>query len=74
MDEARGVLVSVGQDASEEQLATIRHSIEGERAQKVRDRRGPKPGLLPVVWVGLIPSALQQFVGINVIFYYSSML
>jgi len=74
IDEARGVLLSVGQDADEEQLATIRHSLEGERAQKVRDLRGPKLGLLPVVWVGLILSVLQQFVGINVIFYYSSIL
>ena len=74
VDEARGVLMSVGQDAGEDELATIRHSLEGERAQSVRDLRGPRFGLLPVVWVGLILSVLQQFVGINVIFYYSSML
>jgi MFS family permease len=29
---------------------------------------------MPVVWVGIILSVLQQFVGINVIFYYSSVL
>lgn len=36
--------------------------------------RGPKFGLLPIVWVGIGLSVLQQFTGINVIFYYSSTL
>ena len=31
-------------------------------------------GLLPIVWVGIALSVFQQFVGINVIFYYSSTL
>jgi SP family sugar:H+ symporter-like MFS transporter len=36
--------------------------------------RGPALGLLPIVWVGIGLSVFQQFVGINVIFYYSSVL
>ncbi|WP_243738286.1 sugar porter family MFS transporter [Cellulomonas shaoxiangyii] len=36
--------------------------------------RGPVLGLLPVVWVGIMLSVFQQFVGINVIFYYSTTL
>jgi SP family sugar:H+ symporter-like MFS transporter len=74
VDEAREVMASVGQDTSDEKIAEVRHSLEGERAQKVRDLRGPRFGLLPVVWVGITLSVLQQFVGINVIFYYSSTL
>ncbi|MBO0851615.1 MAG: MFS transporter, partial [Pseudonocardia sp.] len=35
-------------------------------------RRGS--GLLPIVWVGILLSVFQQFTGINVIFYYSSVL
>jgi SP family sugar:H+ symporter-like MFS transporter len=31
-------------------------------------------GLQPVVWAGIVLSVLQQFVGINVIFYYSTTL
>src|SRR5690606_15113350 len=31
-------------------------------------------GLQPIVWVGVILSVFQQFVGINVIFYYSTSL
>jgi SP family sugar:H+ symporter-like MFS transporter len=41
---------------------------------KLRELRGPRFGLLPVVWVGILLSVLQQFVGINVIFYYSTSL
>ncbi len=35
---------------------------------------GGKFGLLPIVWIGIILSVFQQFVGINVIFYYSTTL
>ena len=40
----------------------------------MRDLGGPAFGLLPIVWVGIGLSVFQQFVGINVIFYYSSVL
>ncbi|WP_432845064.1 sugar porter family MFS transporter [Amycolatopsis sp. CA-161197] len=36
--------------------------------------RGPRLGLLPIVWIGIGLSIFQQFTGINVIFYYSSVL
>ncbi|MEV8266010.1 sugar porter family MFS transporter [Microbacterium sp. NPDC076911] len=36
--------------------------------------RGKALGLQPVVWIGIILSVFQQFVGINVIFYYSTSL
>jgi hypothetical protein len=32
----------------------------------MRDLRGPRFGLLPIVWVGIALSVFQQFVGINV--------
>jgi MFS transporter, SP family, sugar:H+ symporter len=41
---------------------------------RISDLRGPRLGLLPIVWVGILLSVFQQFVGINVIFYYSSVL
>jgi len=41
---------------------------------KLSDLRGPRFGLLPIVWVGILLSVFQQFVGINVIFYYSTTL
>ncbi|MFD1810588.1 MFS transporter [Rhodococcus gannanensis] len=36
--------------------------------------RGSLLGLKPIVWVGIVVAALQQFVGINVIFFYSTTL
>ncbi|AEF41242.1 sugar porter family MFS transporter [Hoyosella subflava] len=36
--------------------------------------RGAAVGLAPIVWVGIFLSVFQQFTGINVIFYYSTVL
>lgn len=57
------------------EVRDIRASIEedAENAQKA-NLRGPVLGLQPVVWAGIVLSVLQQFVGINVIFYYSTTL
>ncbi len=58
----------------EVKIAEIQQSMQMENVQSLRDLRGPWLGLLPVVWVGILLSVFQQFVGINVIFYYSSVL
>jgi sugar porter (SP) family MFS transporter len=55
-------------------LDAISASLRSEYQPRLRDLRGPRAGLLPVVWIGIVLSVLQQFVGINVIFYYSSTL
>jgi hypothetical protein len=64
----------VGGD-TENRIKDIQHSL-GTRAEDVRlgDLRGPLLGLLPIVWTGILLSIFQQFVGINVIFYYSTTL
>ncbi len=58
----------------EVKIADIQRTMQLETAQSLRDLRGPWLGLLPIVWVGILLSVFQQFVGINVIFYYSSVL
>ena len=45
-----------------------------EKKPSWMDLRAPGTGLAPLVWVGLGLSVFQQFVGINVIFYYSNVL
>jgi MFS transporter, SP family, sugar:H+ symporter len=55
-------------------IAEIRKSIGAEKVRSLRDLAGPSFGLLPVVWTGILLSVFQQFVGINVIFYYSATL
>jgi SP family sugar:H+ symporter-like MFS transporter len=50
----------------------ISQTVLTERKPQFSDLLSRSGGLLPIVWVGMGLSILQQFVGINVIFYYSS--
>ncbi|RBQ19638.1 MFS transporter [Spongiactinospora rosea] len=74
--EAHRVLREVeGEDVDvEARVGEIRSVLQSERKTTMRDLRGPKFGLQGIVWVGILLSMFQQFVGINVIFYYSSAL
>jgi SP family sugar:H+ symporter-like MFS transporter len=75
LDEARVVLRRLLGDAGlDRKVALIRETLKRETVPSMRDLRGPALGLLPIVWVGIGLSVFQQFVGINVIFYYSSVL
>jgi MFS transporter, SP family, sugar:H+ symporter len=75
LDEAREVLRRVlGNIDLDAKVAQIRATLTHETRPSMRDLRGPALGLLPIVWVGIMLSVFQQFVGINVIFYYSSVL
>lgn len=79
-------LVAQGREA--EATPILAKAIGGDVAAKIREIRDTvfqdhKPrlsdlfgrsGLLPIVWIGIGVSVLQQLVGINVIFYYSSVL
>ena len=55
-------------------VTQIKETLQREGRPSMRDLRGPRFGLLPIVWVGIGLSVFQQFVGINVIFYYSTVL
>lgn len=61
-------------EALERKVADIRDSLRHRERPRLRDLLKPGGGLLPVVWIGLLLSVFQQFVGINVIFYYSATL
>jgi sugar porter (SP) family MFS transporter len=73
-DEARTVLDEVGEDDVEGKIVEIHESLGADQARSLRDLRGPSFGLKPIVWTGIILAVFQQFVGINVIFYYSTTL
>jgi sugar porter (SP) family MFS transporter len=76
-DRARKVLAQVeGTHANvADRIAEIRDQLAGEVKPKLADLLTPsRKNLLAVVWIGMGLSVLQQFVGINVIFYYSSLL
>ncbi|MPZ29112.1 MAG: sugar porter family MFS transporter [Micromonosporaceae bacterium] len=88
--EARQVLTRFVGGEVDRRLSEIVRSLAGpDQRVHLSDLRGrtrrsgqAKPatprasllGLLPIVWVGILLSVFQQFVGINVIFYYSSSL
>jgi len=75
IDEARDVLRKVlGNIDLDAKIAQIRQTMTAKTRPSFSDLRGPFLGLLPIVWVGIGLSVFQQFVGINVIFYYSSIL
>jgi SP family sugar:H+ symporter-like MFS transporter len=75
LNEARQVLERVLGGDVEQKILDIRTSLGSAADQiKLSALRGPRLGLQPIVWVGILLSVFQQFVGINVIFYYSSSL
>lgn len=74
IQEARLVLSQiVGPARVEAKILEIQQTLAREHKPRFGDLRG-RYGLLPIVWVGIGLSVFQQFVGINVIFYYSSVL
>lgn len=76
-DDAARVLTQVvgisGESALAAKIQDIRRTINLEARQKLSDLwAGGK--VMPILWVGIGLAVFQQFVGINVIFYYSSTL
>jgi sugar porter (SP) family MFS transporter len=73
--EARKVLtLLLGEKNLEITIDRIQSTLAGESKPSWRDLRKPGGGIYSIVWVGLGLSIFQQFVGINVIFYYSNVL
>ncbi|MFG6502713.1 sugar porter family MFS transporter [Microbacterium sp. P05] len=74
-DEAREVFTRLVPPADlDKTINEITSAIETDRKNQGASLRGPVLGLQGIVWVGIILSVFQQFVGINVIFYYSTTL
>lgn len=70
----RQVLDINDDEALQRKVGEIDASLRLEHRPRLRDLVKPGGGLLPVVWIGIALSVFQQFVGINVIFYYSATL
>lgn len=76
LDAATAILRRLlGETNIEIKIAKIQKSMERETKPSWRDLKSPTTGKIAgIVWVGLMLSIFQQFVGINVIFYYSNIL
>ncbi|HEY5846401.1 MAG TPA: sugar porter family MFS transporter [Microlunatus sp.] len=64
----------VGDKGIDAKIEKIRKTMERETEPSWHDLKGPNGKIAGIVWVGLLLSVFQQFVGINVIFYYSNVL
>ncbi|WP_062516968.1 sugar porter family MFS transporter [Demequina gelatinilytica] len=74
-DEAAEVLREyTGMEDPHSKIAEIRASLGTQDKFSMADLKGHALGLHPIVWTGILLSVFQQFVGINVIFYYSTTL
>jgi MFS transporter, SP family, sugar:H+ symporter len=71
---ARRVLGGVLKTGVDERIREIKRTLRQDRQSSWSQLKKPSGGLLPIVWIGIALSVFQQFVGINVIFYYSSTL
>lgn len=75
IDKASQVLFDfTGETDVNVKIEEIRSTLNAEKKESLSDLRGERFGLKPIVWVGILLSVFQQFVGINVIFYYSTTL
>ncbi|MFE6997637.1 sugar porter family MFS transporter [Microbacterium sp. NPDC057659] len=74
-DEARAIFARLVPPVDlDKTMNELTSAIETDRRNAGVSLRGKALGLQPIVWVGIILSTFQQFVGINVIFYYSTTL
>lgn len=73
-DEARRVFARIGGDA-DALVRQVEEGLRGEHRPRLSDVLLPGSGrLAPIVWVGVGLAVFQQFVGINIIFYYGELL
>jgi len=74
-EEARNVINSLSTAGNaDEKIADIRSTLEGGRPSMSDILHKHTGKIHPLVWVGLGLAALQQFTGINVVFYYGATL
>lgn len=71
-EQATNVLKSIYTDDVSPLVANIANSLKGDHKPRLSDLKGRSLGLMPIVWIGILLSVFQQFVGINAVFYYSN--
>lgn len=78
IEEAKAVFAKINSEKLDEQVAAVQKTFEHAHKSHFSDLleklANGKVRVAPVVWAGLGLAVLQQFVGINVIFYYGTML
>jgi MFS transporter, SP family, sugar:H+ symporter len=74
-DDARKVLTRLfGATEADRKITEIRGSFSSDHRPSFRDVAAPGTVFRPIVWAGIMIATFQQFVGINIIFYYGETL
>jgi MFS transporter, SP family, sugar:H+ symporter len=61
-------------DNAEQKYIEIKETLAKDHKPSLRDILNPDGGIRPIVWLGIGLASFQQFVGINVVFYYGAVL
>lgn len=73
IEEARSIFKRIAIGAEDEQVTEVKKSLHGNTKPSISDLFiDGKKKIHPIIWVGIALSVFQQFVGINVVFYYGA--
>jgi MFS transporter, SP family, sugar:H+ symporter len=73
ISKARKVFQKISFTDTETQISEVKQSLHGEKKPSIADLFiDGKKRIHPIIWVGIALSVFQQFVGINVVFYYGA--
>ena len=72
-EEAKAIFKRISTQKEDVQIEAVKHSLHGDKKPSIMDLfiEG-KRKIHPIIWVGVGLSIFQQFVGINVVFYYGA--
>jgi len=72
-EKAREVFNKISKGSANQQITAVQQSLHGERKSSLGDLFiEEQKKIHPILWIGIGLSVFQQFVGINVVFYYGS--
>lgn len=73
VEKARAIFKRIATGVEDEQIEEVKKSLQGDKKPNIMDLFiDGKKTIHPIVWVGIGLSVFQQFVGINVVFYYGA--
>jgi len=73
VEQAKSVFKRIADGTESMQVEAVKESLHGDKKPSISDLFiDGKKKIHPIIWVGIALSVFQQFVGINVVFYYGS--
>ena len=73
VEQARVIFRRISIGAEDQQIDEVKKSLQGDNKPSIMDLFiDNKKTIHPIIWIGIALSVFQQFVGINVVFYYGA--